>query len=63
MAKNAKTPRKKEIMIEKNIRRRDQIDRDFALGDSFVEEPTGSAAMVNVDGREQCQGMVRKHFP
>lgn len=51
MAKNAKTTRKKEILIEKNLRRRNEIDQDFAVGGTFVEEPTGSATMVNLDGR------------
>lgn len=51
MVKNTKSPRKKEILIEKSLSRRNQLDRDFAAGDSFVEEPTGSATMVNLDGR------------
>lgn len=61
MAKNAKTPSKKEILIEKNFRRRNEIDQDFAVGGSFVEEPTGSATMVNLDGRWDFDHRVNEY--
>ncbi|MFZ5648464.1 MAG: hypothetical protein ACOY30_12685 [Bacillota bacterium] len=63
MAKNAKSPRKKEMLIEKTLSRRNQIDQDFAVGDSFVEEPTGSATMVNLDGRWDFDRRVNEYPP
>lgn len=48
--KSSKTNRKKELLTEKMIAR-EAVNPQFALGENFVEEPTGSATMVNLDGR------------
>lgn len=49
--KKNKHVRTKELLMEKELSRRRNTDRDFAAGENFVEEPTGSATMVNLDGR------------
>ncbi|MCL6477787.1 MAG: hypothetical protein K6T65_05170 [Peptococcaceae bacterium] len=51
MAKKNKPAPNKEILIEKELSRRTKTDPDFARGEAFVEESTGSATMVNLDGR------------
>lgn len=48
--KNKKTKMDKELQAEKRIGG-DQLDPNFVVGENFVEEPTGSATMVNLDGR------------
>jgi hypothetical protein len=42
---------KTEIAAEKKLGRGKKANRDFEKGHAFVEEPTGSATMVNLDGR------------
>lgn len=48
--KSSKINRKKELLTEKRISG-EEVDSGFTLGENFVEEPTGSATMVNLDGR------------
>jgi len=48
--KSSKINGKKELLTEKMISR-EAVEHDFAAGENFVEEPTGSATMVNLDGR------------
>lgn len=50
MAKKSKSADLKEIAAEKRIRK-SSTDPDFSVGNAFVEENTGSATMINVDGR------------
>ena len=42
---------KKELSAEKELAKGTNTDPDFVAGENFVEEPTGSATMVNLDGR------------
>ena len=49
--KKNKNVRTKELLMEKELSRRRNTDHDFAVGENFVEEQTGSATMVNLDGR------------
>lgn len=49
-SKNNPSDKQNEIAAEKKITRH-PLDPDFAVGENFVEEPTGSATMVNMDGR------------
>lgn len=42
----------KEIFAEKKLQAgKKQSSNPFTKGDAFVEEPTGSASMVNLDGK------------
>lgn len=51
MAKKNKTEKRSEIAIERKLGGKSKTDPAFARGDAFVEEHTGSATMVNLDGR------------
>jgi hypothetical protein len=48
--KNSRPHRQKELAAEKRIADH-HLDPDFVAGENFVEEPTGSATMINLDGR------------
>ncbi|MFZ5644356.1 MAG: LAS seventeen-binding protein 3 [Bacillota bacterium] len=58
--KKNKNVRTKELLMEKELRRRRNTDPEFAVGENFVEEPTGSATMVNLDGRWDFDHPVKK---
>ncbi|MFZ5597245.1 MAG: hypothetical protein ACOY31_09580 [Bacillota bacterium] len=51
MPKKNKLLTKREHRIEKNLARRNETVPDFETGNDFVEEHTGSATMINLDGR------------
>jgi len=54
----------KELAAEKKLARGTRTDPDFERGDAFVDEHTGSATMINVDGRwdfDHKVGSGKKH--
>lgn len=50
MAKKG-SPEKQEMPAEKKLARKSKTDPAFERGGAFVEEHTGSATLINVDGR------------
>ena len=40
-----------KIAIEKPLPDQKKVESDFNLGDNFVNEKTGSAIMINLDGK------------
>lgn len=56
MVKKNNSLDKKEISIEKKFKAgKERSENSFLKGNSFVEEPTGSATMVNLDGIWHCK--------
>lgn len=42
----------REVLIEEKLSGGTKSDREFTRGETFVEEPTGSATMVNLDRKQ-----------
>lgn len=51
MVKKNNPADRKEILIEKKLARGTKTDPGFEPGAAFVEEHTGSATLINVNGR------------
>lgn len=51
MAKKNNPGERKEVILEKKPARDTKTSPGFETGGAFVEECTGSATMINVDGR------------
>lgn len=60
MAKKTGLTGKKELLIEKDLSKRKKAHTAFEVGHAFVEEPTGSATMINLDGRWDFDHQVDK---
>lgn len=60
MAKKTKLTGKKELLVEKELSKRNKDHPDFEVGHAFVAEPTGSATMINLDGRWDFDHQVDK---
>lgn len=50
MAKKSNPEDSQEIAAEKILGRKSKTDPDFERGNAFLEEHTGSATLVNLDG-------------
>jgi len=60
LAKKNKLIGKKELLVEKNLSKRNKAHPDFEVGYAFVEEATGSATMINLDGRRDFDHQIKK---